>query len=197
MDDIVITLKHLDKTWDLALPTTVPLQQLAEILADSLNLKEFKLLHETSFISGRINNNLIVRPHETLETVQAVDGDFLELFITANNIESMEPIQDKRTLFRSITTDATFVCRGRNMLIGYARSNPICLQDLPNSETVSNTHANLLQRENSYWLKDEHSTNGTIVDGVKLKPGERVRLRPNSQVQFGEGGPVLIFYHSE
>lgn len=197
MDDIVITLKHHNEAWDLALPKTVPLQQLAVILADSLNLEEFKTLHETSFISGRINNNLIIRPHETLEIVRAVDGDFLELFITPNNINNRAVARDKGTYFRSVDTDIIIPCRGRAMLIGRARSNPICLQDLPNSDAVSRTHANLLRREDGYWLKDERSKNGTIVDGDTLKPGGSIRLRDESVVQFGVDGPVLIFHQSD
>jgi uncharacterized ubiquitin-like protein YukD len=195
MDDVVVTLKHQNNEWDLALPTTVPLQQLAAILIDTLNLPELKIAQETSFVSGRLNDELIIRPHETLETVHAADGDFLELFIVRTSQSNPgEFANQKGTYFQSVDTGRAFFCRGRSTLIGRLPNHPISLQGLPHSDAVSRTHANLIRREDGYWLKDERSSNGTIVDGYMLKEGESVRLRHGSSIQFGVDGPVLMFH---
>jgi len=195
MDDIVVTLKYQNNEWDLALPTTVPLQQLAVILIETLDLAELRITNNTSFISGRINDKLIIRPHETLETVHASDGDFLELFVAQGSHNSTgESAHQKGAYFRSVDTGQIFSIRGAAVLIGRAPHHPISLHSLPHSNAVSRTHANLLRRNDGYWLKDENSRNGVIVDGYVLEAGERVRLRHGSQVQFGVDGPALIFY---
>ena len=49
---------------------------------------------------------------------------------------------------------------------------------------VSNVHATILCIENRYYLKDNHSTNGTYVDGVKIMDGgEKVPLRDGSVIR--------------
>jgi predicted component of type VI protein secretion system len=68
---------------------------------------------------------------------------------------------------------------------------------MPKSDVVSSRHANLVERDDGYWLYDENSTNGTIVDGIYLESGQSIRLREGSQIQFGETGPVFIFYSGE
>lgn len=198
MDEIVLTLKHQQSEWDLALPTTVPLQQLAEILIEKLDLTELKSTHESSFtISGRLNGQLIIRPHDTLETVRAADGDFLELFIPRGRTDpQLEPPPQKGAYLRSVDTGEMFAVQGNATLIGRLPHHPISLHALPYSDAASRTHANLLRRADGYWLEDVNSRNGTLVDGFMLQKGERVRLRDGCVIQFGVDGPVLIFHVS-
>ena len=147
-------------------------------------------------IAGRVvNSGLVIRPNETLGQAGVVDGDILELTITHSALHTSLPDeQAKGSYFQCTQTGRTFPYSGRNVLIGRLPHLPINLAALPHSEAMSRTHANLIRRRDGYWLKDERSTNGTLVDGVMLQPGERVRLRHGSQVQFGVDGPALIFY---
>jgi predicted component of type VI protein secretion system len=36
------------------------------------------------------------------------------------------------------------------------------------------------------FVKDEHSTNGTFVDGRRLNPGERVQVRPGQSIRLSQ-----------
>ena len=200
MDTVIITLRQQGKDVDLELPIAVPLFMLGPILAEKLSENDPSLsISDNSSITVRVvNSKTIVRPAETLAQAGVVDGDILEL-TSAQQTSIPDPqfAQEKGTYLQCRETGQIFLCQGRAMLIGRLPHHPIRLHDLPHNEAVSRTHANLLRRNDGYWLKDERSTNGTIVDGYMLKPGESVRLRPNSLIQFGVDGPVLIFHQSE
>lgn len=72
------------------------------------------------------------------------------------------------------------------MYIGRSRS-----ADLRIEETgVSRIHCRLVRRDDAIWIEDQDSTNGTIVNGqrvrsVKLEPGDRIQLGPETLLQFG------------
>jgi hypothetical protein len=53
--------------------------------------------------------------------------------------------------------------------------------------TASNRHACLMykEEEDAYWLVDSGSTNGTMVRGRTLVPGEPVPLRDGDVITFG------------
>jgi hypothetical protein len=197
MDTVAVTLRGRDQEIDLELPVAVPLFVLAPILAEKLGWSDLPLsLEETRFVSAHvINSKMIVRPTETLGQAGVVDGDILELAIAQQPLPAESNLsQGKGTYLQCRQTGEIFNCRGRANIIGRLPSHPISLHHLPGSDAVSRTHANLLRRDDDYWLKDERSTNGTIVDGYMLKPGETVRLRRGSLVQFGLDGPVLVFH---
>ncbi|HEV2670284.1 MAG TPA: FHA domain-containing protein, partial [Gemmatimonadales bacterium] len=69
--------------------------------------------------------------------------------------------------------------------IGRADYNDLVLPD----ESVSTTHAKLQRREGVWILVDLDSTNGTFVDGDRVK-GE-TPLAPGATVRFGEIGLVF------
>lgn len=200
MDTVIITLRQPKEDIDLELPVAVPLFMLGPILAEKLSENDPSLsMSDNSSITVRVvNSKTIVRPAETLAQAGVVDGDILEL-TTAQQTSIPDPqfAQEKGTYLQCRETGQIFLCQNCPMLIGRLPHHPIRLDELPHNEAVSRTHANLLRRNDGYWLKDERSTNGTIVDGYMLKSGESVRLRPNSLVQFGVDGPVLIFHQSE
>ena len=51
------------------------------------------------------------------------------------------------------------------------------------SEAVSRRHARLLFRDGHWVIHDLGSTNGTMVNGVRIG---RCRLRPGDRVTFGD-----------
>lgn len=197
MDSVVITLQHNQEQIDLALPISVPLGQLAPILADKLTLNNLSTPSEDLVYTARvISSNNIIRAHETLEAVGVADGDILELIMTTEHTRFMPENNFERgrgAYLQSLDTDQKFRCLGRNTLIGRTRKNQINLARLPGSENVSRVHANILKRGNAYFIKDESSTNGTFIDGIELQPGESLQIRDGSRIQFGKDGPVLYF----
>ena len=42
-----------------------------------------------------------------------------------------------------------------------------------NNDSVSRHHATVIYEEGSYFLVDNHSTNGTTLEGIRLQPGEK------------------------
>ncbi len=199
MDDIVVTLKYQTKTWDLALPTAVPFQQLAHILAEKLDgLEDFKGLAEHSSVSGLVNGNLIIRPHETLEIAKVTDGAFLELITTPKSIrDGIERGTGGGPHLRSVDTDEVFQCRGHSIRIGRIPGNTIVLSKLPHSDVVSREHATIFNRNGIYWIQDNGSSNGTLVDGVIIRGRDSIQLRSGSHIQFGKDGPILVLFASQ
>ncbi len=92
---------------------------------------------------------------------------------------------------------ATFVMRsgpnkGERMMvrlpvvnIGRADYNDIVLSD----DSVSTVHAKLQRREGVWVLVDQDSTNGTVVDGTKIKA--ETALAPGAIVRFGQISTVF------
>jgi len=74
-------------------------------------------------------------------------------------------------------------------LLGRAAENKIVVND----STVSKKHAEIVLREDGYWIRDLMSKNGTKVNGAliqesRLKPGDQIGLGA-CQIQFApEGG---------
>ena len=68
--------------------------------------------------------------------------------------------------------------------IGRAPLNQILI-DHP---TVSTQHAVLTRADDSYWLKDLNSTNGTLINGVLATGAE---LNDGDKIRFGFVGAVF------
>ncbi len=63
--------------------------------------------------------------------------------------------------------------------IGRDAGNDISLQD----EAASARHATLESEDGSWWIEDLGSTNGTLVNGVRIE--KRERLRPGDEIGIG------------
>lgn len=203
MDSVVITLRYgtLHKS-DLELPASVPFTVLGTLLAEKLGWPELEsdtTGKEVIFSARVIPSGLVVRSYETLAKAGVGHGDILELVVTPVQTQTVSEIPPPSKLssgsyLQSIATGAIFPLRGRSNLIGRASTSAVNLSSLPENDVVSRTHATILRRADGFWIKDESSTNGTIVDNYLLPPGKRVRIRDGSRIQFGEKGPTLLFF---
>jgi pSer/pThr/pTyr-binding forkhead associated (FHA) protein len=150
---------------------------------------------------ARVGGTGVLRPNETLKQADVSHGDILQ--IQRSSGQTIEPTAAvsqtlDQTYLQSLDTNETFVYKNQTMLVGRSPSCTINLSRMPGFDVVSRRQATVLKRQNSFWLRDENSTNGTIVDGVRLKKGESIRLRSGSQIQFGgEQGPVFVFYSNQ
>lgn len=192
MRSVVITLSYLDQEADLEVPADIPLYLLGPILGEKLAWG-LDLGDSDQTISARSATGTVVRPSETLAGADIVDGDQLEIFL----VEPQRTLRDlpqvaHKVYLQSPETGEVFPVRQRTALIGRGPKVDIDLNPLPDSDAVSRKHANLIRRSNGYWIKDERSTNGTLVDGMMLPDGDTVRVRDGSRIQFGEDGPVLV-----
>ncbi len=207
MEYAIITLTYQQQRADLETPLSVPLFMLAPIVLETMRWANQDLRQENARFVGRLQGSgVIIRPNETLAQAGVVDGDVVELtavhsnsidFDRTLNIGPVSGIYSAQAYLKSVETGEVFLCRGKSSLVGRSPECAINLSRLSGNDVVSRRHANIVRRDDGYWLTDENSANGTIVDGFTLNPKETVRLRDRCQIQFGEDGPVLVFYAGE
>lgn len=53
-------------------------------------------------------------------------------------------------------------------------------------DSVSRMHARFIKKENSIYIEDLNSTNGTFKNGLPLKPHEMVVIAPEDELRFGK-----------
>jgi len=53
-----------------------------------------------------------------------------------------------------------------------------------NNTAISREHCTFIRAEKLTYLRDEHSTNGTYVDGTRLDPGRRVLLSDGMRINL-------------
>ena len=198
MEYVTVTLKYKDKEADLELPAVVPLFVLLPIVMEQL---AWDSAETSANYVARVEGSGVLRPNETLKQADVSHGTILYVQpSTTQIVESETPALQlpNQTYLQSLDTKETFVYQGRTMSIGRVPGNTINLSRLPGFDVVSRRQATIVKRSNGFWLRDENSTNGTIVDGVRLQKGESIHLRNGSQIQFGgEQGPVFIFYTNQ
>lgn len=66
--------------------------------------------------------------------------------------------------------------------IGRRSENKIVLTD----SYVSGSHAEIAADDDGFWLTDMGSTNGTVLDGIKLEPNDRTALNDGDEIVFGQ-----------
>ncbi|MBM3933537.1 MAG: FHA domain-containing protein [SAR202 cluster bacterium] len=69
--------------------------------------------------------------------------------------------------------------------IGRATTNNIVVED----SGVSRQHAGIREDRAGYWIKDMGSTNGTYINGLRVR-GEGQRLQDNDRIELGSNGSV-------
>ena len=203
MSSVVVTVQYQQLQLDVELPLETPLAVLVPPLFQESGWHK-GMTHpvEKVTITGRvITSGNMIRPQDTLKAAGVVHGDVVELAATSASVID-HPVEDfteqatLRAYLRSVDTGAVFSCSNAHNLIGRSLEAGINLAHLPQRDAVSRLHANILYREDGYWLKDENSRNGTFVNGQQLPAGERVHLRDGFTLQFGKDGPVLVFRQS-
>lgn len=201
MSSVVVTIQYQQLQMDMELPLEIPLAALSPHLWRETGWYKGSMQPmEKMATTGRvITSDNMIRPQDTLQAAGVVHGDVIELALNDTSEVEQIPSGDfterasLRAYLQSMATGAVFPCTNTNNLIGRSLEVGINLAHLPQRDAVSRLHANILCREDGYWLKDENSRNGTFVNGQQLPPGERVHLRDGFILQFGKDGPVLTF----
>lgn len=55
---------------------------------------------------------------------------------------------------------------------------------ITDNKTISRLHAEIIQNDNSYYIKDNNSTNGTFIDGNIISADELVELNDGCEITF-------------
>lgn len=77
------------------------------------------------------------------------------------------------------------------MLIGrrdpHKDINPdIDLSSIDTTNSMSRIHAEIKQATGGFYIEDKGSMNGTFVNGRKLKPGQRIALKPSDRCKLSD-----------
>jgi hypothetical protein len=84
---------------------------------------------------------------------------------------------------RNKRAGARFAIEAAAVWIGTADGNNMRVTDT----TVSRNHACIQWLAGDLYLFDNHSTNGTSVNGRRMESGSRVRLQPGDEITIGQG----------
>ena len=89
-----------------------------------------------------------------------------------------------RGMVERCRTGETFILEKKEVRIGKdAANSEICITGNP---TVSRHHAMIVNREDHYYLSDNHSTNHTYVNGMMLAQGEERELSKGDILRFSD-----------
>jgi len=61
-----------------------------------------------------------------------------------------------------------------------------CDYTIVNNTTVSRHHATIVYRDDKYYIFDNNSTNGTLVDGVKVEPQGQYELKDGCEITLSD-----------
>lgn len=118
----------------------------------------------------------------------------VEASVVKQTTAVLKPLADSFAYLQCVRTKQKFPILGRFALIGRSEEAQINVSTLPGSHATSRIHANIWQNpQGEYWIKDEHSRNGTIINGEMLEEGKRELLRIGCEIQLGVDGPILQF----
>jgi hypothetical protein len=216
METVFVTLK-IDPSGngiDIELPVKVPLGNLISGVAESLNL--FVDLHKSNSnrnekipfviqVKQGISPFTRIAYNSTVEQAGIFDGAILLIEPGLQPIFSdikCPPPKENTPCLQDVLSCRPFFCRRNQNWVGRGQPDgkqpvEIDLSDLVASNTVSRRHALIYRNESNQWfIRDEESANGTLLNGRLLAAKESERLYYGDQVQFGRPGPVLVFYSS-
>ena len=74
--------------------------------------------------------------------------------------------------------------------VGRTDGNDLCFDRNQDGE-VSGTHARISREEDTYYVEDLQSTNGTYVNGQRIST--KTALNEGDEIEFAQGGPKVIF----
>lgn len=112
---------------------------------------------------------------QKIDVMDKSDGTFFEsLSEAASNMATAKLVV--------LATNETVVISGNNFKLGRSRQRAdYCIT----SNSVSNVHATIIRKGNKFYIKDNHSTNSTYLDGVKVNPdGDPVELKNGSIIRL-------------
>lgn len=197
---VVITLRYPNQQHlDLNLPADVPIQVLANAIARAVNIPE---ANSNNFLLVVCDGNRRVQLNEgkTLLDAGVMYGDILEL---VPGVTSSSGKEQKPQAYEAVSAYLVFQSGERFKLnpsitrLGrWAPGNnvDVDLTSFDHSKRVSRHHALIENKHGDYFILDDESMNGTMLNGIQLKKGEQRMLTNGDQILLGgEGGVQTRF----
>ena len=79
-----------------------------------------------------------------------------------------------------IISEKSLVLGKRVVEIGREEDKDITIPE----DTISSLHATIEYRDNSFFLEDQRSTNGTSLNNEKIEPNKPIKLKSGDQIHF-------------
>jgi hypothetical protein len=99
-------------------------------------------------------------------------------------VERQNNVARKKFFLRELTSDLLFEVKNATV-IGRQSDNNLIVENLKNKSAVSRKHAELSIENNSIYIKDLNSKNGTFVNDKKISHGEKIELKNNDLICLG------------
>ena len=90
----------------------------------------------------------------------------------------------------SVTGQEKYIIAKRLVKIGRKGSENLDLAI--DRDTVSGFHATIEYRDGFFYIEDQRSSNGTMLNDMKLEPAKSVRLKSGDKIRFDEYGFVFV-----
>jgi pSer/pThr/pTyr-binding forkhead associated (FHA) protein len=96
-----------------------------------------------------------------------------------------------------VQTNTSFLFPLSSSVILIGKSNDekpvdIDVSNLPEAEIVSRCHAEIIVKDNTYYIQDLGSSNGTYIRQTKLEPNIPYPLQLGDKIEFGQGNKVTF-----
>ncbi|MEM1902946.1 MAG: ATPase, T2SS/T4P/T4SS family [Pyrobaculum sp.] len=145
---------------------------------------------------GRVLKRGVLTLLPTVATPQVSPGEKTARAVTEAKVVDMEATMVKSIEERTIVLDFStvgalcikFIDSGRFIKL----EEGVYGRDILNDPTVSRRHFKIERREGKFYIVDLGSTNGTFINGVKLRPGEPHLLEAGYGISFGKLHGVVV-----
>lgn len=138
----------------------------------------------------------LIKRRKTEETIEYIAEDII---YTEPEERFYEAEEKEQTIEKTVYMDLGRTQERKLYGIGKCRRQKIFLEKLPclvgkdktlvnhiiNDASVSRMHARFWAEEETLWMQDLNSTNGTYHNGMRLNPNEKVILEPEDEIGFG------------
>lgn len=94
----------------------------------------------------------------------------------------MAPAEKRAMLTRMATNEMFTISSRTGAVIGRKPESTIAISN----RLVSGTHARIFFKDGAFWLEDQHSTNGTTVNGQPLAANSPVQLPDGAKIVFAD-----------
>lgn len=144
---------------DSNMKSDIKIQELIDILSDGTN----KLEDIIKKSGGK--KNLFVSESPVMNF--AADKSLPKLMIYTGPLGKMEIPFDKN-------------------LITIGKKHDLCNAVIQNNSAISRKHASVIREGNQFFIKDEGSSNGTFINGVRLTPGQKMPFSIGDTIRLSD-----------
>jgi hypothetical protein len=185
MTQVIVTMQiENGKQMDLSLPWEIPCNKIVAALGQTFNLSEerqYQLLHSLP------GSPLPIPPSETLAQAGVMMGDILELV-------------PRKMAFLVFEDDLKFMVTGEECKIG--RNAPgievdIDLTTVDEPKLVSRQHATIEFNSDNYYIVDNRSMNGILINDEKIEPESPNKLKDGDRIHFGGKQGICLMFKLE